>query len=948
MNPILDALTGNVLGESVSELRDSSFSSALDAYETWAAELGVSSTASVSALANVDDGSAAFTLGFNPFKDGVVLKGFHSSEAGIGFYYQQDPGSAANTSGAISATSPNVSLSRFYTGYARMPALLIATRLGVSDNRCENGRWQQADNAAIFYAQYRRYNGTQGTVHTAIKITKEDKITVVCSHVNTANTYLQFMTFNESLTTRTATSEHGGTSFLLSLDTTQEVDLHLATLMLSFNSELNLNPTLNSAFCLQATKYIQLITGSSLSRYVFGWGGDTALFNEPEPIEQIALTFDQLGRPLVFYRVGDDTLKLYWYDPIAQENVQTELTTGRDPTACFDFPTRTGEQFTDAILFYVRDNQIFMRIQRDRYNIEYLCPAEYEGIKINSAGLRVDNRLQVVYEYMGKNPSELVLPPTPTSVCGNYEYFFKGFSSGIETPWRMATPIGNTEFEIGMEITNFTPSRWSTYVYPAFLGWESDGMHTKTLVPGIIHQSHTLFCISPGKPVEGLIPGHGYPELLIQTMETINTPEMTTIPKLTVVYQNYVTPKTVLDLSVPLGLYDINQLRFIFGPPLISDPTQRQLKIVGTFRNIGEAQIPELSNVTICDSFIPVGNISNDLYDRPELNSKLFFGTRITRPENRPPVYPQSLLGFIKNCYVKTDVEEIHWPINNVLSEIQKSVPAGFDATLVNHEGFQWNLIKRYFYKLDGLNNSLETTYRPVGYLNDNLTIKLKVKSFDGLRGKQLEEISNIGMEPLHTLFEVSAGGNATGTAASGTGFCELSIRAYPNNLKKFSTVFYGQQGFIELTDDWYTAVTNAELELEFNFNPHPTNTAYSLLTVTKKVMDGCTQTETVIYNGDMFMGPQNRDRDHTGPNHNTLAPSYLRFGSTLRKASNNGYQPWYQNHFHGELYDVSVTSNNLTLLWHINTRRQVIQPEVTNQGAITILAMQEQNWTYK
>ena len=162
------------------------------------------------------------------------------------------------------------------------------------------------------------------------------------------------------------------------------------------------------------------------------WMAPVTLFNEPLPIQQISLTFDQLGRPLVFYRVGEDTLKLYWYDPVAQQNVTTTLTTGKDPTACFDFPQDTGQSFTDALLFYVRDDQVFMRIQRDRYAIEYPCPAIQPGLKINSAGLRVDNRLQVVYQFKDAGYVPPVVPVTPVVVPGRF-YYLQPYISAIHT-----------------------------------------------------------------------------------------------------------------------------------------------------------------------------------------------------------------------------------------------------------------------------------------------------------------------------------------------------------------------------------------------------------------------------------------------------------------------------------------------------------------------------------
>ena len=165
------------------------------------------------------------------------------------------------------------------------------------------------------------------------------------------------------------------------------------------------------------------------------WGVSEILFSEPLPIQQMSLTFDQLGRPLVFYRVGEDTLKLYWYDPVAQENTLTNFGIGKDPTACFDFPQDTGQSFTDVLLFYVRDDQVFMRIQRDRYAIEYPCPAIQPGLKIKSAGLRVDNRLQVVYQFKDTDfdvPSIPVEPPSIVEITEKYFHLNNDFTAALK------------------------------------------------------------------------------------------------------------------------------------------------------------------------------------------------------------------------------------------------------------------------------------------------------------------------------------------------------------------------------------------------------------------------------------------------------------------------------------------------------------------------------------
>lgn len=204
-------------------------------------------------------------------------------------------------------------------------------------------------------------------------------------------------------------------TLLVNQSLTQKL-LQRETLSQTVKPILKLSQSLIKGFSLTANTKLEVKLIQEFYKSIIGYGKAVTLFNEPEPIEQISLTFEQLGRPLVFYRIGENTLKLYWYDPVAQQNVTTTLTTGKDPTACFDFPQDTGQSFTDALLFYVRDDQVFMRIQRDRYAIEYSCPAIQPGLRINSAGLRVDNRLQVVYKYLELDFVNPVNPIPPVIV----------------------------------------------------------------------------------------------------------------------------------------------------------------------------------------------------------------------------------------------------------------------------------------------------------------------------------------------------------------------------------------------------------------------------------------------------------------------------------------------------------------------------------------------------
>jgi hypothetical protein len=135
-------------------------------------------------------------------------------------------------------------------------------------------------------------------------------------------------------------------------------------------------------------------------------------------IKQLSLAFDQVGRPIIFYRENSlGVIKLFWYDPTASSNQIINLGQGAFPRACFDFPHDASQGFSDVLLFYVRNDSVFMRIQRDRFQTEYPTPvtasALNKGVRIRSAGLRADNRVQVLYDRITSNGSNPTQPGQP-------------------------------------------------------------------------------------------------------------------------------------------------------------------------------------------------------------------------------------------------------------------------------------------------------------------------------------------------------------------------------------------------------------------------------------------------------------------------------------------------------------------------------------------------------
>jgi hypothetical protein len=162
------------------------------------------------------------------------------------------------------------------------------------------------------------------------------------------------------------------------------------------------------------------------------WTDPTILFNEPLAIREISLSFDQLGRPLVFYRTEANQLKIYWYDPVIEQNTIATIGEGTSPLAVFDFPQDTNQSFSDILLFYIRDGDIYMRIQRERFSVEYLCPNEGLAHYLIDGGLTTGNRLQVTYAQIISCGYPNI---TPTEGTLGYLFGSKSYNNSRNIPY---------------------------------------------------------------------------------------------------------------------------------------------------------------------------------------------------------------------------------------------------------------------------------------------------------------------------------------------------------------------------------------------------------------------------------------------------------------------------------------------------------------------------------
>ena len=113
---------------------------------------------------------------------------------------------------------------------------------------------------------------------------------------------------------------------------------------------------------------------------------------------EVSFTFDQLGRLVLAY-VQNDQPKLYWFDAAVPGFVVTELPGDAiTPKVILDDKRFTQVLVSDVILQYVRAGRLKVRMQRDRFLIEYdLSPGPWTAVA--KLGFNRGLRLQTLCRY---------------------------------------------------------------------------------------------------------------------------------------------------------------------------------------------------------------------------------------------------------------------------------------------------------------------------------------------------------------------------------------------------------------------------------------------------------------------------------------------------------------------------------------------------------------------
>jgi hypothetical protein len=130
----------------------------------------------------------------------------------------------------------------------------------------------------------------------------------------------------------------------------------------------------------------------------------------------LALSFDQNSRPFIGYVTGVGTAFFYWFNTLVNQFVTTQLPTSGLYARVFASVDDLRPQNianSDTILSYVRSGSLFIRQQRDRYNVEYTLGAA-PG-KLVQAYMNIHWRYQFAFLNVAGDqylpPEEYSMPP---------------------------------------------------------------------------------------------------------------------------------------------------------------------------------------------------------------------------------------------------------------------------------------------------------------------------------------------------------------------------------------------------------------------------------------------------------------------------------------------------------------------------------------------------------
>ncbi len=125
-------------------------------------------------------------------------------------------------------------------------------------------------------------------------------------------------------------------------------------------------------------------------------GPAQTLLSVPGGVAAVSLAFDRNMRPVVAYVTSAGLTRLFWYDTLVADEVDTPFPGIENPRVCHDDKRDMQASSSDVIFAYTRDGDLYYREQRDRYGVERLLQADIGAVRLRNIGMGDNLRLHFV------------------------------------------------------------------------------------------------------------------------------------------------------------------------------------------------------------------------------------------------------------------------------------------------------------------------------------------------------------------------------------------------------------------------------------------------------------------------------------------------------------------------------------------------------------------------
>lgn len=115
-------------------------------------------------------------------------------------------------------------------------------------------------------------------------------------------------------------------------------------------------------------------------------------------VESLSFAFDSNMRPSIAWVNSTGVAKHYWYDTVTEDYVTTTLPAGSvSPKLCHDDkrPFAVTGNKSDILLFYVYNDIVWCRIQRERYATDHQCATVQAGTTLGQVGMTRGLRIKL-------------------------------------------------------------------------------------------------------------------------------------------------------------------------------------------------------------------------------------------------------------------------------------------------------------------------------------------------------------------------------------------------------------------------------------------------------------------------------------------------------------------------------------------------------------------------